>query len=133
MDDEMQAYWKHVLDADQKSVEAFDKSLLTLSGGALGLSLVFVRNVVGTSDPQNTGRLLGAWIFWIFAISLTLASFYCSHRALRRTLHQIREGKLPEGSPGGRWSTATTWATVVSGIAFLIGLVLIVWFASSNL
>ena len=133
MDAEMQAYWKHVLEADQKSVEAFDKNILALSGGALGLSLVFLKKVVGTNDPQNTEWLLGAWICWVLAISLTLASFYFSHRGLRRTLYQIGENKLPDGAPGGWWSAATSCTTLASGITFLIGLICIVWFVYSNL
>lgn len=48
--------WReHLVSAEQKSQEDLDKALLSLSGGALGVSLIFLKDVIG-QGPQVKGR-----------------------------------------------------------------------------
>lgn len=132
MSEESKQYRKFILEADQKSVAAFDKTLVTLSAGALGISLVFVRDILGAGNLDR-GWLVIAWTFWAVSLAFSLVSHYISHCALRATLCEIDEDRLDSKHPGGRWTTWTEFVTVLSGICFLLGLGSILWCAYTNL
>jgi hypothetical protein len=40
-------YRKHLVDSCQKSQEAYDKAVLALSAGALGVTINFVKDIIG--------------------------------------------------------------------------------------
>ena len=54
-------YRKLLLDLEQKSIESFDKTLLTLSGGALGLSMTCPNNFVEPAREVQATWLTIAW------------------------------------------------------------------------
>lgn len=133
MDNDLRAYRQHVVKAEQQSIEAYDKGLLTLSGGALGVSFAFIRDIIGSDAMEYKELLVVAWSCWIGAIAATLVSFYCSHRALRKTIDQIDAETVYEERAGGKWSRVTNWLNAASGFLFLSGLVFIVIFVSLNM
>ena len=133
MQDDLKRYRDQVVEADQKSVEAFDKTVLTLSAGGLGLSLTFVSDIVGCENVVFTTGLEAAWGLWIASLAMTLTSFYFSHLALRKTIRQIDDGEIQRENPGGKWTPITNVLNATSGIAFLCGLVFIVVFISKHI
>jgi len=133
MDNDLKSYREHLIQAQQKSIEAYDKSLLSLSGGGLGVSIAFIKDIVGPAPIEKTCLLIVAWAFWIGTMSLTLASFYVSHLALQKTIRQVDEGKIHAERPGGTWTTVTIVLNIISGVLFLLGLLFIVIFASNNM
>jgi len=46
MNENLQEYRKHLVAAEQQVQADFDKTVLSLSGGALGISFAFVKNPV---------------------------------------------------------------------------------------
>lgn len=68
---------------------AFDKSITALSGGAIGLSLVFLQRIQELGAPA-TGRsfswMIGAWAAWAGAIVASVLSSTLSIDAYRRGL-----------------------------------------------
>ena len=60
-------YRKWLVSAEQKSQEDFDKTILSLSGGALGISFVFLKDVIGPLPILQPGFLLAAWLAWRLA------------------------------------------------------------------
>ena len=133
MNEALNSYREQINLADQESIRSFDKSLITLSAGALGLSLTFVKEIVGPANVESTQTLVIAWICWIASLAMTLFSFYCSHLALRKTMEQIDNGTINSQSPGGRWTVITNGLNALSGVAFLGGVVFIVIFVSINI
>jgi hypothetical protein len=67
--------------AEYSAIEGFARALLTLSGGALGFSLTYLRWAV--EDPQHKGWLLAAWILFGLSLNITVAALYKSHRAFQ--------------------------------------------------
>ncbi len=53
---------KHLVDALHTASRDYDRNLLTLAAGALGLSTTFVHNIA--SHPRYTWALLFAWVFF---------------------------------------------------------------------
>lgn len=135
MDPDLKSYRDHLVQAEQKSVEAYDKSLLALSGGALGISFAFVKDIKELVTPgpfQSTGFLIAAWSAWAITIGVTLFSFYSSHRALRKSIKQVDEETIYQETPGGTWARATHCLNAVAGVLFVCGLALMIVFAARN-
>ena len=64
MDEQLKEYRNWLIAAEQKAQEDFDKTVLSLSGGALGISFAFVKDIVGDQPLIKTKFLLTAWIAW---------------------------------------------------------------------
>jgi hypothetical protein len=124
---------KHLVTADQKSQEDFDKTVLSLSGGALGISFVFLKDVIGPNPIQSPELLFAAWVAWGASTFCVLVSYYLSHLAIRATIRQIDQDKLHLENSGGKYSTATATLNVAGAVLFLVGVVTITLFANSNL
>ena len=54
--------------------ESFDKALLTLSGGALALSMTFITDIA--SNPIRKGYLVLAWLFFGMSLVILLLNMY---------------------------------------------------------
>jgi hypothetical protein len=62
--DDLSDYRKHLQTAEQKSQEDFDKTVLSLSGGALGISFIFLKDVIGPNPVVSPNLLFTAWVAW---------------------------------------------------------------------
>ena len=69
---------------DLSNVENLDKAILSLSSAGLGLSLVFIKNVVELSKANHVWVLYGSWLMFVLAITSTLLSYLFGQRALDR-------------------------------------------------
>jgi hypothetical protein len=121
-----------LIEGERKSQEDYDKTLITLSGGALGVSFAFVKDIVGDNPITCTDLLLWSWIFWGISLFIMLLSFYFGQRAFRKAINQVDQGNEPD-IPGGIFSPLTQVANVLGGVFFLVGIVLIAFFANYNL
>ena len=69
---------------DLSNVENLDKAILSLSSAGLGLSLVFIRNVVKLTEATHVWILHISWLMFVLAITSTLLSYLFGQRALDR-------------------------------------------------
>ncbi len=122
-----------IVAAEQKAQDDFDKSLLTVASGALGVSFAFVKDIVGDKPLVYPNLLTGAWILWGLSIGCVLFSYYVSRRALRKALEQLDQNTIWNASPGGWYSYLTEYLNAFGGIAFLTGIVMMSLFAVWNL
>ncbi len=129
----MQDYRRHLMDAAQKSQESFDKTVLTLSGGALGVSFVFLKDVISGNPIHSPALLLLAWGAWGLSSLLVLASYYFSHAALRKAINQVDDGTIEPGKAGGWYTKLTAYLNAAGAILFTAGVFLIITFAWNNL
>ena len=133
MNESLQEYRRQIMAAEQKAQEEYDKNVLYLSGGSLGLSFTFIREIIGTNPVLYSHYLIIAWIAWGISISFVLFSLWMSSNALRKTLLQINEGKIYNQTPGGIYSWFTKAFNLFSGLFFFIGVVTISIFLFYNL
>ena len=133
MDEHLREYRDLLIAVEQKAQEDYDKTILSLSGGALGVSFAFVKDIVGSQPISQSWTLLASWIAWGTSVACVLGSFYASQRALRRAIKQVDEDKIYNQSPGGFYSSLTASLNALGGILFLVGVVFIVIFVAHNL
>ena len=84
MEQDLENYRTLLVDAEQKAQDDFDKTVLTLSGGALGISFAFVKDFIGDDPIVNAHYLLASWVMWGVSMVSILSSFYFSQQALRK-------------------------------------------------
>ncbi|MBC7933162.1 MAG: hypothetical protein H7Z38_21575 [Rubrivivax sp.] len=130
---QLDSYRSHLLAAEQKSIEEYDKALMTLSGGALGVSFVFIKDIIGADKIISIPLLLIAWACWIVSLALVLINYFVSHLALRKAIEQSDAGEIYAQRPGARFDLILVILNPAGGILFLIGLVIFALFALFNI
>jgi len=133
MDETLKEYRSNLIAAERKAQEDFDKTILSLSGGALGVSFAFLKDIVGQDPITNASVLFSAWVCWGFSVTLVLVSYYTSHLALRRAIKQVDTGEIYAKRPGGRVDLITALCNALGAILFFVGVVLMIVFVRFNL
>jgi len=127
------AYRRMLIDSEHASTESFDKTVLYLSGGALGLSMAFLQNILGPAEAVQVVYLVAAWVSWALSLIFTLSSFWLSAAAMRRAIKQLDEQTIGQENAGGWWNKATKATTFLGGFAFIVGVFAMIIFVESNL
>ncbi|MBK9130614.1 MAG: hypothetical protein IPM20_03080 [Gammaproteobacteria bacterium] len=130
---DLKEYRQWLVAAEQKSQEDFDKTVLSLSGGALGISFVFLKDIVGPDSIVYPWYLLVAWLSWGLSTFAVLASYYLSHQALRHAISQVDGKTIYDQPAGGRYSKWTAFLNAAGATLFLIGVICITVFAGANI
>jgi hypothetical protein len=132
-EDDLSEYRKHLQTAEQRSQEDFDKTVLSLSGGGLGVSFIFLKDVIGLNPIVEPQLLFATWVVWGSSTFCVLASYYFSHLALRKAIKQIDVKTIRMERTGGWFRTATAILNAAGAILFLVGVCTITLFANANL
>jgi len=120
-EDRLFEHRKFLVLAEQKAQEDFDKTVLALSAGALGVSFAFIKDVVGGQPVGATSFLIVAWLSWAFSAFSVLASYYLSQLALRHAIGQVDRRVSSKERPGGKFASWTAVLNAAGAILFLIG------------
>jgi hypothetical protein len=72
-----------------KSDEAYDNMVSTLSGGALGLSVVFIDRIVPTGQAASLWLVIVARVLWVISLILVGLSLRLSARMMRMGIRNI--------------------------------------------
>lgn len=131
--DATERYIMQLSSLELESQRSYDKAILTLSGGALGVTISFLKNVLRNSTPTAMVFLFAAWVCWGLSLASVLYSFYSSNLALRKAISQADRGTISEQQPGGAYDVTTAILNGASGILFLAGIFLFVYFAYANM
>lgn len=123
-------YRNALIVAEQKSQDDYDKTIVSLSGGALGISLVFIKDIVGINQPACLWAAVSAWSLWACSIASVVASYFSSRVALRKAINQVDEGKLE--NIGGIATKVTQALNALSGALFILGISFFIVFAANN-
>ncbi len=120
-----------LVSAELEISSRFDKGILTLSGGALLLSMTFVKEIA--AKPYNAHLLVWSWLLLAAAICMMLLSLLASQSALRRA-RAILDERLsqPQTSCRNCWARITHILNIASIVAFIAALVFLVLFVSAN-
>jgi hypothetical protein len=124
-------YRTHLYELCQKAQDQYDKTLVLLAGGALGLSLTFIGSIVGAKVPKNQDTLAWGWVALIVSLVVILVSFFTSRYALRATISRFELGH--EQPHRNNWDKTTELCNALAGILFITGVICIVRFALNNL
>lgn len=132
-DSELKEYRNQLCLAEQKAQGDFDKTIISLSGGALGISFAFIKDIVHFDKITFKSLLLLSWLSWGLSILCILVSFYISNLAFRYAIKQVDEGTIYNGKAGGGFSAFVAHLNIFGMMTFITGIILIVIFISKNL
>ena len=127
-----EGYRNNLIQAEQKSQDDYDKSIISLSGGALGISLVFYKEVIGDKEILCSDYLIWSWSAWAASIAAVVISYFLSRLALRIAIEQTDKNDFSHGV-GGFPAKLTSYANAISGILFVLGISLFITFSSHNI
>lgn len=105
--------------------QAFDKAIMTLAGGALGISITFVHDLA--PKPTHETWLATSWGCFAAALLVILASFIASQRAILRMIGSLDRDEEPARGQ------LTTVLNAVSAGALILGVICLVRFALYNI
>ena len=125
-------YREVLVGAEQKAQEEFDKTVLSLSGGGLGVSFVFLKDVIGSAPAVSPYFLTAAWVAWAMSILAVLFSYHLSHRTIHRMIEQIDAGQGDAPGFGGWHASITQWLNAIGAVLFVVGVLSITVFACVN-
>ncbi len=129
---------KLLIDLEAEASHSFDKAMMTLSGGALGFSLAFMRDFTG--HAKDSESLRWAWVALALCLMTTVWSFRLSQLSLRKQCgfldakERSRMKDPPKETPDARnrWTTATEVLNWLSAGLFTVGIVALGWFVYVN-
>ena len=76
-----------------ESSSQFDKQVLFIASGALGISLAFIKDIVKLDVASNKVLLLLAWIFFGAVILICILSHYTSLKAINYRIENLYQKK----------------------------------------
>jgi len=125
-------YRQALVTAEQAMQGEFDKAVLTLSGGALGVSFTFLKDIAGAKTHLFVWALLASWILWTVSITCVLASYFCSTKAFRKALNDNDSQTIYMTLANSWWAVSTKILNYVGGALFVIGLGCFIFFVFKN-
>ena len=133
-----------LIDGERECAKSYDKYVLTLSGGALALSMTFVHDIIGDDPVVHPGLIIWAWIAFTFSVAATLVSINQSG-PLYRKFRDILDGQAAHAGDKFSWTLVREeqskcrrlmlmdWLHIGSLALFLLGVILLLWFTGCNL
>lgn len=132
-DEQEQQHRRWLVEAEHTASRDFDRNVVILSGGALGLSITFVREFVPVPVECSWPWIALSWTLLTLSLLAILVSMLTSQHALRQAVREIDEETAHDVKrPGGSFATVTGYLNVASAIALVLGLVCLVVFALMN-
>jgi hypothetical protein len=123
---------KLLIDAEAAAAASFDKAMLTLSAGALGLSVTFTKDLV--KAPEAPWLLILAWVAYVASLMSTLVSFLLSQAAMRSRRDEwdasYGQCEKPPENHLDRW---TKCLNVGSILLFAAGTIVLIAYSAVNL
>ena len=115
----------------------YDRWILTLSGGALGLSITFIEKIAKNPTPETLLWLKLSWGCLVISLLSALLSLVTSQSAIRENRRELdlaySEGRDPK-LDFSRWFSAFTnilnWGSL---LLFIIGVIFLCVFSFNNI
>ena len=126
-----------LVDAKFRVAENYDKAFLTLTGGALAISMTFIANIV--KNPIDKWSLIIAWICLGLGLALHLFSCQFCGKAYGTQISELDkeqqarfDGKEYKYKKN-KWSSVTKTFNYITLALFLLGIVFLAIFVITNI
>lgn len=127
------AYRDSLVALEAQGQQEYDRTVIALSGGALGISFSFVSAFLRDAPAQCPGLLRAAWICWASSLALTLLAYYLSPLAMRKAIAQLDKGTIRTERQGGYFDRILPWLNAAGGLLFIAGVLVMGWFVYLNM
>jgi hypothetical protein len=115
-------YIKDLFEDLKYSVTKFDSQTLAISGGALGFSLTFIKDIVPFSEAIHIWLLYISLVLFIYTIGFGLLGHYLSIRQISNSIETVSKEKYEELKQD-KWIPKINASLIISislGIIFMI-------------
>lgn len=123
-----------------KSEEEFEKKLIYIAAGALGLSFTFISDIVNIATSELLYILIVGWVSLIGCICLNLTSHILSKNKANKTISDIDEFILSDNNDDTilrkkihKRNKNTDCANYITIGMLILGIICIVLFVSYNM
>ena len=130
--EDLKNYRDFLVKADHQASLNYDKAVMTLAGGALGISITFLKDIVPYPLPETKILLYISWISLSVSLASILVSYLFSMASLRKAMRQVDDGTIYSKNGGGVFAGITVGLRILATIGFVTGVVGFVWFALAN-
>lgn len=129
MTEEDKEYWNQLFETYKESATLFEKNLLYITSGALGISITFLSDIVNLNNARFFFLLIIAWSIFTLVILLSLVAHYCSMKSMNHEMKHFLNAKKPKNQ-FDQWVKRLN-VLMVGGLP--LGLVFLIFFLSLNL
>lgn len=130
MADEKDPFLDQLNKAYIESSSQFDKQVLFIASGALGISLAFIKDIVKLDVATNKVLLLLAWIFFGAVILICILSHYTSLKAINYRIENLYQKKDKISKRFDWWTQAFN---ILMMLFLATGLILLFIFIGINI
>jgi ABC-type Fe3+-siderophore transport system permease subunit len=130
MQEEDKEYWQQLNKAYIESSSQFDKQVLFLASGALGLSFAFIKDIVKLAVATNKWLLISSWSLFGVVILLSIISHYTSLKAINKKIHNLN-AKEDKGSK--KFNSYTKWFNILMIVFLALSLAFLTVFVAINI
>jgi hypothetical protein len=95
-DEDLKKYRDSLMQFDHEASLNFDKAVMSLSGGALGLTITFIKDIVPNPVDETKIILLASWIALALSLTFILFSYLTSMVSLRKAMKQVDTKKISD-------------------------------------
>ena len=122
---------ERLVNTDFKVSQDYDKAILTIGAGALGVSVAFLKDIAN-DPPIALSVLKVSWGCLAASILLVMVSNYSSHWALLEAIFDLDKGK-GGNVQGGCFTWITEFLNILALLTLVAGVIGVLVFAYSNL
>ena len=113
-----------------QTIDKLRTTVVSLSGGALGATIIFLKEIVGLDNECALTLIKVSWILWLFAIVAIIFSYFCQYQKL---LFQIKgENENKQYLVTGKWNVAMGLSYLLGTLAFVVGVISVAIAVLSN-
>jgi hypothetical protein len=129
MTEEDKEYWNQLFSTYKESATLFEKNLLYITSGALGISLTFLSDIVDLNNALFFYLIIIAWSIFTLVILVSLISHYFSMKSLNHEMEYF----LKKEKPLNKYDKCVKGMNISMIICLPLGLVFLILFLSLNL
>lgn len=119
------AYENYLMETWASEVSKYDRTILSLAGGALALSVTFIRDIASLT-PEWVWMVATGWLALIASMGLIVWSFPTTKRAIEARWRY-------DHALGDRLSERAWKRSLAAGVLLAVGVFLVAGFALLNL
>jgi hypothetical protein len=113
------------------SNEQFDKHILFIASGALGISFAFIEKIVDLENASCKNLLINSWYLFAAVVFISLLSHFVSIMALRWNIRNYNKDK--ESWITTCWNLTVRSLNIIMMLGLLLGTILLIKFISVNI
>jgi hypothetical protein len=119
MDEDVKKYRQYLVETEQKISDSYDKTVVTLAGGALGISFAFVEDVIGSEPVVARGALLSGWTLLTLSLAAVVLSLFFGTLAYRKAIERVGVADAV-ASRVKSWTATATFFLHIAAVGLLV-------------